>query len=336
MFAVSLVPSLAPVMHEGRPSRGTTVAGNLRGGRALKVRAHVSGAAVIVAMFASGCGAGGEVTTVTTVKSAPSPPATTRALPATPTQTRSAPDPAPASVARLGTSVEGTPIRATVIGDKTSPVTVLVVGCVHGDEPAGEAVVKALRGRRPPAGVALWLVEQFNPDGCQAGTRQNANGVDLNRNSPWRWRQIDKPGQTYYSGTGPLSEPESKAINRLVGRIQPAVSVWYHQHAALVDDSGGDAAVERRYAQLVGLPFKSYGNFPGSITSWQNAAFPGTTAFVVELPAGPLSAEAASRHADAVLALAAEAAKGAGGGPAAPAPGSGQPDTSTLPGTSAD
>lgn len=64
-FTVSLVPSLAPVMHDGRQNRGATIAGNLRGGRALKARATVSGAAVIVAVFASGCGAGGEVTTVT-------------------------------------------------------------------------------------------------------------------------------------------------------------------------------------------------------------------------------------------------------------------------------
>jgi hypothetical protein len=152
--------------------------------------------------------------------------------------------------------------------------------------------------------VQLWLVDEFNPDGCAAYTRQNAHRVDLNRNSPWRWQPIGKPGDTYYSGTGPLSEPESQAIHDLVLRLKPAVSIWYHQHAALVDDSGGDQVVERRYASLVGLPFKHFGLFPGSITSWQNASFPRTTAFVVELPAGALSPQAVKRHAAAVIDLA--------------------------------
>jgi hypothetical protein len=28
--------------------------------------------------------------------------------------------------------------------------------------------------------------------------------------------------------------------------------------------------------------------YPGSVVGWQNHTFPGTTAFVVELPAGPV------------------------------------------------
>jgi protein MpaA len=194
---------------------------------------------------------------------------------------------------------------------------VLVVGCVHGNEPAGEAITRQLRNTKPPPGVALWLVDEFNPDGCQANTRQNARGVDLNRNSPWHWRPLDHLGGTYYSGPGPLSEPESKAINRLVIRLRPAISIWYHQHAALVDhSSGGDPTIERRYAELVGLPFSDYGREPGSIATWQDQTFPGATAFVVELPAGPLSAQSVVRHVSAVLAIA-----GGGGSAAGNAPG---------------
>ena len=108
----------------------------------------------------------------------------------------------------------------------------------------------------------------------------------------------------YYSGPGPLSEPESRAINRLVRRLRPKVSVWYHQHAALVDDSsGGNAGLERRYAELAGLPLRNYGVYPGSITTWQDATFPNDTAFVVELPAGVLSRSEVARHVTAVLAL---------------------------------
>src|SRR5437762_13644447 len=87
----------------------------------------------------------------------------------------------------LGHSVQGRPITARVLGDPNAPVTAVVVGNVHGDEPGGFAVVHRLRRWRPPAGTALWLVHSFNPDGTAARTRQNAHGVDLNRNFPFHW-----------------------------------------------------------------------------------------------------------------------------------------------------
>jgi hypothetical protein len=90
---------------------------------------------------------------------------------------------------------------------------------------------------------------------------------------------------------------------RLIRRLRPAITVWYHQHAGLVDDAGrGDRAVPRRYARLVGLPFRPFGTgLPGLLTGWQEDRFPATTPFVVELPAGRLSGPAARRHARAVI-----------------------------------
>jgi protein MpaA len=212
---------------------------------------------------------------------------------------------ASATVQTIGRSVRGRPIRARLVGDPAAATKVLVVGCIHGDETAGEAVTRRLRGLSPPTGVALWLVDEFNPDGCAADTRQNAHGVDLNRNFPYRFRRL--PRGTYYSGPRALSEPEARAIHAFIQRQRPALSIWYHQHANLVDESGGDPAVERRYARLVGMRFQRFDRPPGSITSWQNHTYPAATAFVVELPAGRLSASATARHARAVLTLAREA-----------------------------
>jgi protein MpaA len=207
-------------------------------------------------------------------------------------------------VVMIGRSVRGRAILARIVGSPAASRRILIVGCVHGNEPAGEAVTRRLRRVTPPTRTTLWLVDEFNPDGCRANTRQNAHGVDLNRNSPWHWEPLERRGGTYYSGPGPLSEPESRAINRLIRNLRPAVSIWYHQHASLVDDSsGGSFAIERRYAHAVGLPLRSYGVFPGSITSWQDAAFPRDTAFVVELPQGPLPASSIARHVAAILAL---------------------------------
>jgi murein peptide amidase A len=213
--------------------------------------------------------------------------------------------PVPIRIVVVGYSVDRRPIRAFVVGDPAASRRILIVGCIHGTEPAGEAITRRLRSLAPPAGAVWWLVDQFNPDGCLAGTRQNAHGVDLNRNAPWRWQHLEQLGGTFYSGPYPLSEPESRAINTLVKRLRPAVSIWYHQHATLVDSSsGGDPAIESRYAHTVGLPFRAYPSFvPGSVTSWQDAAFPHGTAFVVELPAGALPPASVALHVAAILAL---------------------------------
>jgi protein MpaA len=210
---------------------------------------------------------------------------------------------APVRVVDIGHSVLGRPIRAIVRGPRDAKRNVLVVGNVHGDEPAGIAVIRALRRARPPAGTALWLVRSFNPDGLAAHTRDNAHGVDLNRQAPYRWRHL--PKGLFYAGPRPLSEPESRAAAHLIRRIRPAVTIWYHQHAALVDDHGGDRRLERRYARIVGLPFRRIpGDYPGSFSVWQDHALPATTAFVVELPAGALTARGVSRHVRAVLSMA--------------------------------
>jgi protein MpaA len=200
----------------------------------------------------------------------------------------------------LGHSVEGRPIVAYDVGDQASRRKVLVVGCIHGNEPAGVEITQRLESSSP-RGADLWIVPVLNPDGLAAGTRGNARGVDLNRNFPWRWRPL---GGLYDSGRGPLSEPESRLAYRLIERLRPTISIWFHQHLGVVDESGGSIAVERRFASLVALPLARLVRYPGSVTGWENHSFPGTTAFVVELPPGPLATGAAARYARAVLRLA--------------------------------
>jgi murein peptide amidase A len=209
---------------------------------------------------------------------------------------------APAAAKRIviGRSVQGRPIVAWTFGADTARRKILVVGCIHGNECAGLAITSALRRAGVPKGVQLWLVPEMNPDGTAADTRQNARGVDLNRNFPYRWQPISDP--TYYSGPHPASEPETQAAMKLVRRIRPAVTIWYHQHMDLVDMAGGDRGVARRYAELAGLRPTCLTFLSGVETMWSNHTFPGTTSFVVELPAGPVSPQALTRHLRAVRA----------------------------------
>ncbi len=201
----------------------------------------------------------------------------------------------------LGHSVLGRPIIAFRLGDPASETKILVVGCIHGNECAGTAIARGLISS-PPADIDLWVIRNLNPDGLHAGTRQNRRGVDLNRNFPYRWRPSGQPWDEEYPGPHPLSEPEDRIARRLIARVHPDVSIWFHQPLGLVVRSKGDIAIQRRFARRVGLPLvRLTGRYPGSVTSWQNHWHPEAAAFVVELPSGSLSPAAVHRFVSAIV-----------------------------------
>ncbi len=168
------------------------------------------------------------------------------------------------------------------MGSPEAALKMLVVGAVHGNEAAGMRIARRLIAAGAPRGVELIVVPTLNPDGVAARTRGNARGVDLNRNFPFDWRPLSG-GE--YSGTGPLSEPESRAAHRLVLRERPEVTIWFHQPFGLVDRPEGNPFVARRFSRLIGLPLvRLRGRYPGSASRWQNHRLPHSTAFVVELP----------------------------------------------------
>ena len=203
----------------------------------------------------------------------------------------------------LGRSVQRRPIRAVVLGDPNARAAALVVGCIHGNEPAGIGVVERVRHWTPPTDMALWIVPDLNPDGRAADTRQNARGVDLNRNFPFRWQPLGPRGSQQYAGAGPVSEPETRIARSLILRLRPRLTIWFHQPLGVTDRSGGDARLERRFARLSGLPLRTLPRYPGSVTSWEDFRLRTGTAFVVELPPGPPSPNAVSRYAAAVEGL---------------------------------
>jgi protein MpaA len=197
----------------------------------------------------------------------------------------------------IGHSVRGRPIYAYERGDPSGPI-VLVVGSIHGNEPGGVTVARRLLKMPAPEGVDLWIIPNLNPDGRAVGTRGNAHGVDLNRNFPWRWRHL---AGAYYSGRRSLSEPESRAAYRLIDRLQPWLSIWFHQPLAVVSVTTRSLALERRFARLAGLRLARLPAYPGSATSWERHVLPDAAAFVAELPGGEIGPRKADRYARAVL-----------------------------------
>lgn len=211
---------------------------------------------------------------------------------------------APPAVVRsvFGRSVEGRPLRVARVGRPEAHNRVLVVGVVHGTERAGRAILRALERRCAPRGTVYWLVSSLNPDGERRGRRQNAHGVDLNRNFPRAWRPTGTPGSTYYAGPRPASEPETRALMRLVRRVRPTASVWYHQHLRLVYRQGGaQPGLVARYARRTRLPLRRSPDLPGTAIRWENAL--GGTAWVVELAAGTAKRPTVARHVRALRAL---------------------------------
>src|SRR4051794_19791548 len=217
------------------------------------------------------------------------------------------PSPALAKRVEVGRSVQGRPIVASRMGDPDSPRKVLIVGVIHGNEPAGLGVGDVLRRSwaKRLSGVDLWVVHSINPDGQAHGTRQNARGVDLNRNFPYRWRKNGRRGSAYYGGRKALSEPESRAARRLILRLRPAVTIWYHQPWGAVLACGRDVPLQRRYGKIAGMRLDCRGRgLTGTASSWQNNVVGGGTAFVVEFPGGRIGAGTARRHARAAALVA--------------------------------
>ena len=202
----------------------------------------------------------------------------------------------------IGRSAQDRPIQALRVGSPRARVKVLVVGQVHGNEPAGKAVIARLRRARPPRGTAIWLVDDANPDGSAAGTRHNANGVDLNRNFPYRWQPQDG---VYESGPGPASEPETQVMQRFIERERPRVTLWYHQALRMVVKSTGDPVLERLYSRAQRPAAQEPAALPRHGRLLAEPRLPGRQRLRGRA-AGRAAARSAGvrRHANAVLALA--------------------------------
>ncbi|MFC4993080.1 M14 family metallopeptidase [Rubritalea tangerina] len=78
--------------------------------------------------------------------------------------------------------VEGYPIYAYMILSEQSERTVYLSAGMHGDEPAAPLALLELIEKRAIESTCSWFIcPVLNPTGLAAGTRENYQGIDLNR-----------------------------------------------------------------------------------------------------------------------------------------------------------
>ena len=187
----------------------------------------------------------------------------------------------------IGHTVKGRPINAWHVGETGKGVKkVVLMSSIHGNERRIAQILWSLRDGHKVHGINLWLIPVANPDGWARDTRQNARGVDLNRNFPTKW--VHTTGH-YASGRKPASEPETRALMRFLGQVKPWRIISFHQPLHAVDTDNKNPGFSRRVARALHLPAQKVrcgGVCGGTMTQWYNAHFPGT-AITVEYGASP-------------------------------------------------
>ncbi|MBN1124929.1 MAG: DUF2817 domain-containing protein [Sedimentisphaerales bacterium] len=174
--------------------------------------------------------------------------------------------PCPVHTETVGTSVQGRPIQITVLGNGSD--TVFVMATIHGNEPAGTPLSQKLiehLSQRPYLlrDKKVIVMPVANPDGMARKSRFNANGIDLNRNF-----QADNRVNTTTHGLTGLSEPESRAIDRVIRKYQPDRIIALHQPLRCIDFDGPGGSLAHQMAALCDLPVKQLGARPGSLGSY--------------------------------------------------------------------
>ena len=163
-----------------------------------------------------------------------------------------------------------------------SEFRVLIMGGIHGDEYSSISILfkwLGLFSADSTEGAFHWrFAPLVNPDGLLDGgqaKRQNANGVDLNRNFPshdWNdtaaryWQESTGSNPRRFPGDHAGSEPEVQWVVKQIEEFQPDVIVSVHAPYHLLDFDGpteAPAKIGELYLHQLGVYPGSLGNFAG-------------------------------------------------------------------------
>lgn len=162
----------------------------------------------------------------------------------------------------FGASLEGRPLQLAHWG--SGQRAVLVIGPLAGDRPEGLGVIDKLAAYLTNAklvpGVRVLVVRDPNPDGRARGWPFNARAVDLDANFPTAgWRKTPRADR-WSSGRVPQSEPETRAVVRILREIRPQRVVFIASGARRnsIGYLGAGETIARQAAAAADLPLWAF------------------------------------------------------------------------------
>ncbi len=139
----------------------------------------------------------------------------------------------------------------------------LLFAAIHGDEAVTQLMLERLADElveRPP-GRDTWIVPCLNVDGVLAGTRNNANDVDLNRNfASESWGTSFRPG--YHPGREAEDQPETRALVELIERIGAHRLIAVHATYRMVNWDGCAEPLAHELSARCGYPVAPHVGYP--------------------------------------------------------------------------
>jgi len=150
--------------------------------------------------------------------------------------------------------------------------TILIIGVFHGEEPQGEYLInRFLKTDLSKIKNKLVIIPCLNPDGKSINKRQNANGIDLNRNFPTKnWKVTDNP--EYFGGNEPNSETETKFMVEVLNNYKIDAILSIHAPFKIVNYDGPAKDLAQKISDITGYPVQadigyptpgSFGNYAG-------------------------------------------------------------------------
>jgi protein MpaA len=156
-----------------------------------------------------------------------------------------------------------------------SDETVLIIGGVHGDEKESMHVAEKLSGYKEIEKfnkiLNIYLLPKLNPDGCFLNIRQNARGVDLNRNMPTKDWTSHAYKEKYNPGPNPGSEIETQVLINVIEEIKPDLIISLHCfEKALINYNGRCRFLAESMSLFNKYPCVSDMGYPtpGSLGTW--------------------------------------------------------------------